>query len=134
MKRINMLTVAIWLVLLASCSNTKEPVGVWVNKEKIQGKSFTNIFIVVMTADIQNRAVIENDLAAAAQAKGFKVVKSIDAIPPSLKDPKLPAVEEIRSKIKEHGCDAVFVSALLSNEDSLRYTPSSNVYAPTTYA
>jgi hypothetical protein len=51
-------------------------VGVWVNTEKIQGKSFTNIFIVVMTADIEARSVIENDLAAAAVAKDIRPLKA----------------------------------------------------------
>ena len=101
MKRINVLSIAsAFLILLASCSTTKEPGGVWVNKEKIKGKSFSNIFIVVMTADLEARSVIENDLAVAAREKGYKAVKSIDVIPSSLKDPKLPEKEEIINKVK----------------------------------
>src|SRR5215207_6440203 len=100
MKQLNFLFVAIvCLVILASCSSTNEPAGVWVNKEKIQGKSFKNIFIVVATADIEARSVIEKDFAAAALERGYQVVKSIDAIPPSLQDPKPPTAEEVRSKV-----------------------------------
>src|SRR3954464_13433570 len=117
MKRINVLSLMVTvLVLLASCSTTKEPGGVWVNKEKIKGKSFNNIFIVVMTADLEARSLIENDLAAAIREKGYKAVKSIDVIPSSLKDPKPPPKEEIINKVKENGCDAIFVSALVRNE------------------
>jgi len=87
-----------------------------------------------MTADIEARSVIETDLAAAAIAKGFKVVKSIDASPPSLKDPKPPTKDEVLNKVKENNCDAIFVAALLKKEDSLRYTPSKTKYAPNTHA
>src|SRR5688572_12476373 len=74
MNRLNLLAIAIAaLTLFASCSATKEPAGVWVNTEKIKGKSFNKIFIVVMTADIEARSVIENDLAAAAREKGYNV-------------------------------------------------------------
>lgn len=134
MKRIHVLSIAIaGLIFLASCSSSKEPVGVWVNTEKIQGKSFSNIFIVVMTADIEARSVIENDLAAAAVAKGYKAVKSIDVLPPSLNDPKLPSKEDVINKVIENNCDAIFVAALLKKEDSLHYTPSKTKYAPNTH-
>jgi hypothetical protein len=131
MKRINVLSLVVTVfVLLASCSTTKEPGGVWVNKEKIKGKSFSNIFIVVMTADLEARSMIENDLAAAIREKGYKAVKSIDVIPSSLKDPKLPPKEEIINKVKENGCDAIFVSALVRNEDSVSYTASKTIHSP----
>ena len=133
MNRLNLLAIAIAsLTLFASCSASKEPTGVWVNTEKIKGKSFKKIFIVVMSADIEARSVIENDLAAAAREKGYNVVKSIDAIPPSLQDPKLPAKEEIMNKVKDSSCDAIFVCAVLKNEDGITYTESKQTHAPTT--
>ncbi len=125
-----LLSVVASLVILASCTTANEPTGVWVNKEKIQGKSFSSVFIVVMTADIEARSIVENDLAAAAAAKGYKTVKSIDVMPPSFKDPKTPPKEDIINKVKESGCDAIFVATLLKKEDDMRYTPGSTVYSP----
>jgi hypothetical protein len=133
MNRLNLFVISIAaLTLFASCSASKEPAGVWVNSEKIKGKSFKKIFIVVMTADIEARSVIENDLATEAREKGYQVVKSIDAIPPSLQDPKLPAKEEIMNKVKDSSCDAIFVCAVLKNEDAISYTKEKTTHAPNT--
>src|SRR3982751_2065509 len=108
MTKVHLLSIIIIGLFFAGCSSTKST-GVWVNKEKVQGKSFQNLFIVVMTADIEARVTVENDLANAAIAKGYKAVKSYEVMKPSLKDPKNPSKEEIISKVKESGCDGVLV-------------------------
>jgi hypothetical protein len=115
-------------VIFAACSPAKKSTGVWVNTEKIQGKSFENIFIIVMTADIEARVQLENDLAAVATSKGYKVVKSYEAMPADLKNPKTPSKEEIVNKVKVSGCDAVFVSSVLKKEEGVRYTPGTTAY------
>ena len=48
-----------------------------------------------MSADIEARSKVENDLAAAATAKGYKYIKSIDVMAPAFKDPQTPSKEEI---------------------------------------
>ena len=48
----------LFVFLLQACSPYKESTGVWVNKEKIQGKSYSNIFIIVMTANLEARALL----------------------------------------------------------------------------
>jgi hypothetical protein len=119
---------------LISCSSTKEaPATVWVNKEKMQGKSFQYIYIIVQTKDIQARQIIESDLANEALAKGYKVVKSIDAIPPDLNNPQIPAKDEIVKSVKASGCDAVFAASLLKKEEAVRYTAGTNSYTPVSY-
>jgi hypothetical protein len=133
MKKMKLLSVVAAIVMLASCTTANESTGVWVNKEKMQGKSFSNIFILVMSADLEARSAVENDLAAAASAKGYKTVKSIDVMPPSFKDPKTPAKEDVISKVKESGCDAIFVATLLKKEDDVRYTPGTTAYSPLPY-
>jgi len=121
-------------LFLAACSSPKESTtGVWVNKDKIQGKSFNKIFIVVMTADPEARSTVENDLAAVATSRGHPVVKSIDVITTSLKDPKLPTKDEVVAKVKETACDAVFVATLLKKEESLGYTPGTSTYSVAPY-
>jgi hypothetical protein len=66
-------------------------------KKGFRGELFNKIFIVVMTANIEARAKLETDLAAAAAANGYNAVTSIDVMPPAFSDPvllqrrKLPA-------------------------------------------
>jgi len=121
-------------LFLAACSSPKESTtGIWVNKDKIQGKSFNKIFIVVMTADPEARSTVENDLAAVATSRGHPVVKSIDVITTSLKDPKLPTKDEVVAKVKETTCDAVFVATLLKKEESVGYTPGTSAYSVAPY-
>jgi len=133
MKKNYLLSVIVLAILFAACSGpqkttSKGSEAVWVNKEKIQGKSFGNIFIIVMTADIEARVQLENDLAAVAVSKGYKAVKSYEAMPFDIKNPKTPSKEEIVTKVKSSGCDAVFVSSVLKKEEGVRYTPGTTAY------
>ena len=122
-----------FVFLLTACSSTKQSTGVWINKEKITGKSFSNIFIVVMSDNIEARSRIENDLAEAATARGYSAVKSIDVMPPSLSDNKKPTKEEVVSKVKGTGCDAVFMASLLRKEENVRYVPGTTAYSMMPY-
>jgi len=133
MRIIHVLSVLVIAVIFAACASTNEPTGVWVNKEKAQGKKFHNIFIVVMTADIEARTTVEKDLATAATNRGFKAVRSTDVLKFSFDDPKVPSREEVVSKVKASGCDAVLVATLLKKDDSLRYNPESTVYSQMPY-
>ena len=98
-----MMSFALLLLMLQACTPYKESTGVWVNKEKIQGKSYSNIFIIVMTANLEARALLENNLAAIATEKGYKTVKSMDVMPPGLKDAAMPSKDDIVKKVKEIG-------------------------------
>ena len=128
MKKILILSVPFITLFFLSCSPTQESTGVWVNKEKIQGKSFGNFFILVMTADIEARVTLEDDLAAIATARGFKAVKSLELLPFNLSDPKIPAKEDVVKKIKASGCDAVFIASVINKNDTVRYEPGTTAY------
>ena len=132
MRKFHLLLAIITGLFFAGCSSSK-PTGVWVNKEKIQGKSFKNLFIVVVSADVEARSMIENDLAAAAESKGYKAVKSYEVMNTSLRDPKKPTKEEVVSKVKESGCDAVFIASLLRKEEDVHYVPSKDSYSVMPY-
>lgn len=127
------MSIALLLLLLQACTPYKESTGVWVNKEKIQGKSYSNIFIIVMTANLEARALLENNLASLATEKGYKTVKSMDVMPPGLKDAAMPSKEDIVKKVKENNCDAVFVASLLKKEEDVRYTPGTTAYSVRPY-
>ena len=133
MKSIYLFSAISTLFILTACSATKKTTATWVNTEKIQGKSFHSIFIVVLTADIEARAKLENDLAAAAAAKGYKAVKSIDLMPPTISAPATPGKDEIANKVKASGCDAVFTASLLKKEEDVRYTPGTTAYSVRPY-
>ena len=121
--------------ILAVCTPPKESTtGVWVNKDKIQGKSFSKIFIVVMTADPEARMTVENDIAAVATSRGHAVVKSIDVIETDIKNPKVPTKDEVVAKVKETGCDGVFVAALLKKEEAVGFTQGQTAYSVAPYA
>jgi len=129
MKKDLLFLVVIITLLFLGCSSSKESTGVWINKEKIQGKAFHKAFIVVLTADIEARMQLENDLAAVAISRGHEAVKSLDMIPFNLQDPKVPTRDQVVSKVKESGCDAVFVAALLKKDESVHYEPGKTAYA-----
>ncbi|MEN9686024.1 MAG: hypothetical protein RLZZ28_1810 [Bacteroidota bacterium] len=121
------------IALMVSCKTPQQSTGVWINKEKITGKKFSNIFILVMSADLEARSMLENDLAKIAGEKGYKTVKSIDVMAPTLQDSKLPSKETIVAKVKESGCDAVFIASLLKKDESVRYTPGQEAYSVQPY-
>ena len=129
MKRNYLLPLMITGFILAACSSSKESTGVWVNKDKPKDKKYQKIFFIVMTADVEARSVIETDLAKAAASKGFQTVKSIDVLPVVMSDPKMPTRDEVVSKIKESGCDAVFIASLLRKEEEVYYEPGTTTYA-----
>ena len=128
MKRVCALSVIIVAVFFAACSSTKESTGVWVDKEKIKGKAYDNFFVIVMTADIEARVKLENDLADLITSRGHKAVKSYEVLPADLKDPKPPAVDDLIAKIKASDCDAVFVASLLDKNDDIRYSSGGTHY------
>jgi len=128
MKRVCALSVIAVAFVFAACSSAKESTGVWVNKEKIQGKSYSNFFVIVMTADIEARVKLENDIAATIISRGHKAIKSYEVLPADLKDPKPPAVDALIEKIKASDCDAVFVVSLLDKNDEIRYNQGGTHY------
>jgi hypothetical protein len=129
----NVFTLFMTALILIACTSTKESTGVWVNKDKIQGKSFSKVFVVAMSADPEARSTVENDLARIATSRGHEVVKSIDVIQTDLKDPKLPTKDEVVAKVKESGCDGVFVAAVLKKEESVGYTAGTTAYSVQPY-
>jgi hypothetical protein len=118
------------VLFLLSCTSSKpDTTGVWVNKEKMQGKSFHKVFVVAMTADVDVKARMENDVAAAIAKKGYQVVKSMDVLPIDIKNPRRPTKEEIVDKVKTSGCDAVFIMAVLKKDESIAYTEGGTTYS-----
>lgn len=124
---------AIIVLLAVACSSQKESSGVWVNGDKMKDKTFRKVFIVAATPDIETRTKLEGALATALSAKGYQVVKSVDSIPFSLNDPKVPTKEQVIEKVKSSGSDAVFLTGLIKKDANVGYTPGKTAYAPMPY-
>lgn len=132
-KFLAFLMIGFMVSLLNSCSAPKKSVGVWVNKEKITGKTYPSIFVIAQTQNVQARQVVEDDLAKRATEIGFRVVKSIDVMPPVFDGGKQFTKEEVLAKVKAAGCDGIFLVTLARKEENLKYSPGTEIYAPTPY-
>jgi hypothetical protein len=123
MHKVQLLAIFAIAILMTTCSTSNKTSGASVNNQKLNGRSFHKIFIEVATFDIEVRSRLENDLTATAISEGYAAVKSLDMIPFSLKEPRLPAQEEIELKVKESGCDAILIVLLVRKGESVEYTP-----------
>jgi len=119
------------VVLLNACSPQVTTVASWINKDHIQPEPYKNVFIIVLSGNLQIKTALENDLAAAAEKRGLKTYKSINVIGPFSGKESIPKKEVIEKKVAELGCETVFTVALISKESETRYVPgSATIYAP----
>jgi hypothetical protein len=133
MKNFSIFTISAFVMMLVCSCSSNQLTGVWINKVKMEQKSYKKIFVLAQTADIQARKAVEDALVAKAKDKGFDLVSSISIMPPSLSNPEIPSKESVIEGVKSSGCDAAFVVTLLKKEENVRYTPGTTVYAPLPY-
>jgi hypothetical protein len=129
MKRVPVLFALAIVTIFSACAPSHQYTGVTVHKDKIKGKTYSNIFIIVVASDVQAQQQIESDLAKAITSRGLKAVKSIDALPPSLTDRKIPTREEVVNAVKAAGSDAVLIATLVKKVDNVKYTPPRQGYS-----
>ena len=123
MQKTQLLVIVAIAILMTACSSSNKTSGASVNKQKSNGRSFHKLFIEVATFDIEVRSRLENDLTATLISEGYAAVKSLDMIPFSLKEPKLPTKDEIVLKVKESECDAILIVSLVRQGETVEYTP-----------
>jgi len=95
MKNFSVLTIVAFVITLVCSCSSSQLTGVWVNKEKMEQKSYKKIFVLAQTADIQARKAVEDALVAKAKDRGFELVSSISIMPPSLSNPEIPSKESV---------------------------------------
>jgi hypothetical protein len=123
---VSKLSLVLFLALLGfSCSPTVKVTGSWMNYEIVGKKKFNKIFLFVIAQKMEVRQTIENDLAKACAAEGIATVKSFDVFNPAYFQTE-HTDEEIMAKIKETGCDGVFIGTLKDAQSETRYVPGSN--------
>lgn len=119
----------IGIVLMAACATTTHVTNFWRTPDA-PGKSYNTIFVAAMVHNQAAKQSIENNLAIAAQDRGFKVIKSGDIFPPNFTKENVPSKEAILNKVRELGADAIFTMAVVDKSSETRYVPGSGPYAP----
>jgi len=114
---------------LFSCSTPTYVTNFW-KTDAAPTKTYKRIFIAALVNNVNAKNAIENNLANAAIARGYKVVKSIDVFPPNFTKENPSDKSAMLSKIQQQGCDAIFTVTLLDKESETRYVPGSGRYAP----
>ncbi len=102
-------------------------IGFWANKDKPAPDHKRSLFIMVLTADLHVRDVMETDLKAAAIKNGNKAITSIEALGPMNVGKKFPA-DAILKKIQELGMEAIFTVAVKDINTESRYVRASESY------
>ncbi len=109
------------LVVLLGCTASNNPKVI--NKDV---NAYTSLFVMANTADVMARVRLEKEFAAVADLKGFKVVKCFEVLPISLRDPKLPTIEEFENKVKETNSEVLCIVQLLKVNETLKHSPGIN--------
>jgi hypothetical protein len=117
----------------SSCSPSINTTGSWVNKErKTPQQPYKSVFIVVLTDNLETKTTLENDIATAARAKGFKTYTSMESFGPISGKEGLPVKEAFLKKVADLNCETIFSVALVDKQSETRYVPGSS-YAYTPY-
>lgn len=119
--------------MLATCRPSTEITGSWKNPNQRAVSATENISTILVTALTERtnaRQTVENDLAAALEAQGFKTVKSMDVLPPTFTNGQSPDKKELLSRIKETDADAILTIALIDKDTETRYNAGTMDYAP----
>jgi hypothetical protein len=117
------------VLLLISCGPSQRVISSWKNPNFKAEKKFTKIFVASMSSNQKVKINLENEMAAAATARGFTVIKSQDIFQPSFTHEKAPDKDVMLAKIRELGCDLIYTVTLIDKQSETRYVPG-GMYAP----
>lgn len=120
-------------VLMMNCRPSTEITGSWKNpnqqamaaSEKIQ-----TIMVTALTERTNVRQTVEDEVAAALKKEGFRMIKSIEVLPPTFTNGQQPDKSKLLDRIKGTDADAILTIALIDKETETRYTPGDAAYAP----
>lgn len=125
----NLLPLLLASILAASCGPAQRVTSSWTSPGYRQGQRFGKVFITSFVSNPRVRMRLENDMAAAAAARGLTVVKGQDVFPTTFTRDNAPDKETMLAKIRELGCDLIFTTTLLEKRSEARYVPGT-LYAP----
>ena len=117
--------------VVLSCSPGIKVTNSWKNPAPdTAGKTYKAIFIVALTDNQFARNMVEENLAEAAEARGYTTTRSGMVFTPSFTQKLIPTKEQILQKVKESHSDAIFTVALINKEDLARYVQGEVNTAP----
>lgn len=120
----------IFLVLFFSCKPSQRILTAWVNPDR-PDKKYTTVFIGALMQRSDIKFAIEDDLGAAAKAKGFKVVKGYELFPPNFNKDNMRDKDLVLKVISNKGCDVILTVAVIDQKSEVHYVSgSSNYYTP----
>jgi len=117
------------LTFAVSCAPSTQITGSWKN-EDAGIASIDKILVTALTGRVAARQAVEDDLAAALERQGYTTIKSMSVLPPTFTDDATPNREELLSRIRDTGADAILTVALIDEETESRYVPGTYGYAP----
>jgi hypothetical protein len=121
-------TLPILMVFFSACAPSTYITGSW--KSATAGsKIYRNIFVTTLTGNTVARSTVENDIVTALQKTGVSATKGTEYFPPKFQNDSIPR-EELLSKVRKTGSDAILTVSLLKKETESRYVRGNYGYAP----
>src|SRR4030095_6551326 len=87
-------------VLFFSCKPSQRITTAWVHPER-PAKKYTTVFVAALLQRSDIKYAIEDDLGAAAKARGFQVVKGYEVFPPNFNKDNMRDKEVALKAIKD---------------------------------
>lgn len=133
-KIITAVMVCCMAAFITGCSPSIKIVGSWINKDRPAGKSYKSVFIAVLAQNMAARSILENDIAAAAEANGIKAVRSLAVFTPVTGVADSIVIAAFVKKVYESGCSSILIVSLLDAQTETKYIPGSSYnYQPYPY-
>ena len=119
-------------LIFFGCKPATEITGSWKNSNEQAASStiINTIVVAALTERTNARQTVEDNLALELNQNGYKTIKSIDILPPTFTDGKIPDRKVLDEKIHQTGAQAVLTVVLLDQKTESRYQPGSYIYAP----
>ena len=115
--------------LIFSCKPSQRITTAWVNPDR-PAKKYTTVFIGALIQKSEVKFAIEDDLGAAAVAKGFKVIRGYELFPPNFNKDNMKDKELVLKVIRNKGCDVILTVAIIDQKSETHYVSSSVSYSP----
>jgi hypothetical protein len=129
-KHVTLCLLLLATVLISACSTSTKITGSWIDPAATtQTKSIKSVFIASLSRKIEFRTKLENALALEAQRRNVKAIKSSEFFTPEFYQ-KMPSKEELLSKIRQTGVQAILTVSLINKESETRYVPGTHNYSP----
>lgn len=117
-------------LLIGACSTSTRITGSWKDPaiDASTGES-KSVLITALSRNIEVRTKLENALAAKAAELNIKAAKSSDIFTPDFFH-EIPARDQLLTKIRQTGADAILTVSLIDTESNTRYVRGTTRYAP----